>query len=216
MNPNAQNRPTPLSSAYLGLLLLGLFLPLAIVARSGLVLPAEVTLAQGIQTQLVPALLPLFQAMHLLGQLWAVALYGAATVALLWASQHQREALLTLTGLLSAQSNTLVKALIARPRPDSSLLQIHAAVGNEYGFPSGDVQLFTVFFGLLFFFAPTLFPRQWAQRTLRGICTLLLLAIGAERVTLGVHWPTDVLGGYLLGGFIVWALLAWYQRARPA
>ena len=191
-------------------LCLGLFLPLAVVAHSGFVSEQEIALAQGIQQALLPTFLPLFLALNPLGKLWAVTLYGMATVAILWKTNHPRESLILFLGLISVQSNFLLKAIIGRPRPDESLLPSYASVSTAHGFPSGDVQLFTVFWGLLFYFAPVVFAQKWAVKGFRVWALLMIVTVGPERVALGVHWPTDVLGGYLIGGATLCALLWLY------
>jgi undecaprenyl-diphosphatase len=45
---------------------------------------------------------------------------------------------------------------------------------------------------------------------------VLILLIGISRVYLGVHWPSDVVGGYLVGGLILAVLVLLHRRARDA
>lgn len=173
-------------------------------------------MAQGIQGLVPEVLLPLAALLHFLGQRGAAALYGAAAILGLWLFRRRRESLLVLVGLLAATSNGLVKELIGRPRPDPEVLRVYVTTaGGGYGFPSGDVQLFTIFFGLLFFLAPTLVPRTPIRLLLRINCGLLIALVGPARVALGLHWPSDVLGGYLLGAFILWGLLVVHRRFSP-
>ena len=54
--------------------------------------------------------------------------------------------------------------------------------------------------------------RRGAKRMVFGLAGLLVLSIGVSRVYLGVHWPTDVIAGLLLGWG--WALLV-FHWARP-
>jgi undecaprenyl-diphosphatase len=47
-----------------------------------------------------------------------------------------------------------------------------------------------------------------------GLAALILL-IGTSRVYLGVHWPSDVVGGYIIGGALLTGLI-WFYRTRKA
>ena len=66
-------------------------------------------------------------------------------------------------------------------------------------------------FLLLFYLAGELIGPRWLKWPLRTVLVSAILAVGASRVYLGVHWPSDVLGGYLLGALWVWAVL-WARK----
>jgi len=91
-----------------------------------------------------------------------------------------------------------------RPRPD---LVAHIVDTTSMSFPSGHAMLSAVTYLTL----GALIARTQERRRLRsyvlGGAILLTLIIGASRVYLGVHWPTDVLAGWCLGA--AWALACW-------
>jgi membrane protein DedA with SNARE-associated domain/membrane-associated phospholipid phosphatase len=95
--------------------------------------------------------------------------------------------------------NLLIKHLVARPRPVFAQPLIPE---SGYGFPSGHAVLSLIAYGLLAYFA-FLGLRTWRARS-AIICaaTVLVLIIGFSRLYLGVHYFSDVAGGYAAGG--VW------------
>lgn len=99
------------------------------------------------------------------------------------------------TPLLGGLISTAVKVMVDRPRPELDQ-PITEAFGKS--FPSGHAMTSTVAYGtLLLAFMPMLPPR-WRPRAIAGY-VLLVLAISASRLGLGVHYLSDVLGGILLG-----------------
>jgi undecaprenyl-diphosphatase len=100
--------------------------------------------------------------------------------------------------------STGLKIGFARPRPD---LVDHLVNVSSASFPSGHAMLSAATYLTL----GALLARTDTRRTVRGflfsIAVLLTLIIGASRVYLGVHYPTDVLAGWCLGS--AWALLCW-------
>jgi undecaprenyl-diphosphatase len=102
---------------------------------------------------------------------------------------------------------------IGRPRPPAA---DWAAPAGGYALPSGHTTTATLAAGLLCL---------GLARTLRGgwrgvavaVAVCWAVAVGATRVYLGVHWPTDVLGGWLFGALlIVLATAALARGAGPA
>jgi undecaprenyl-diphosphatase len=91
-----------------------------------------------------------------------------------------------------------------RPRPD---LVAHGAHVMTASFPSGHSMLSAVTYltlgGLL---AHGLAPRRLKVYVM-SLALLLTLLVGATRIYLGVHWPTDVLAGWAAGAS--WALICW-------
>ena len=104
-----------------------------------------------------------------------------------------------------------VKALVERPRPPAAE---HLQATTSSSFPSGHTTQASAFWlGLALALAP-LVPRRAGWLMLGG-ALLVALAVGWSRVYLGVHYPSDVVAGLLLGGG--WALfVAWVVRGASA
>ena len=125
--------------------------------------------------------------------------------------------LLAACGVAPAALNLALKELAARPRPDADLALV---LETGYAFPSAHTVFVTAFYGALIYLLSywEVFPGFPALRwALQGILALFILTVGASRVYLGVHWPSDVVGGFLFGGLCLAALIAgrrWIQRIR--
>ena len=107
-----------------------------------------------------------------------------------------------------------IKALVDRDRPDLDRL----VNGTGPSFPSGHVMAAAALYGLVPLVV-TLYTRNrriWWATTITS--ALLIVAIGASRTYLGVHWLSDVVAGFIVGAFFLrgaeW-LLARQHRRRP-
>lgn len=152
-----------------------------------------------------PALLVVARVFTFLGE--PTLLVGASVVLALWLWHRGRGraglALLavTLTGRVLGE---VQKYWIARARPD---LEPHLVIVKTQSFPSGHATSSMVFYLTL---ALLLAGRSRWRREAIGAAIMLSLLIGTSRVMLGVHWPSDVIGGWSFG--LLWVLLT----LRPA
>jgi len=90
--------------------------------------------------------------------------------------------------------NSLLKLAFSRPRP---VTLAHLAQAGGFSFPSGHAMASASIYGAIAVVAVLRFPeRRW---WVIGACALVVLAIGASRVYLGVHYPSDVIAGWALG-----------------
>jgi undecaprenyl-diphosphatase len=102
-----------------------------------------------------------------------------------------------------------LKFLFDRPRP--SLIAPEALPGDP-SFPSGHAAVSAVVYLTLGLLLAQAVPKRRLKAYVVALAVALTLAVGASRVYLGVHWPTDVLAGWALGG--AWALLCWRVERR--
>mgnify|MGYP001769459674 CR=1 FL=1 len=125
-----------------------------------------------------------------------------AAAGFLWLLPRRATAFYLLAATVSgvALSNT-AKALFDRPRPD---LVPHGTAVYTASFPSGHALMAAVTWLTLAVLLATTFRRRRLKVYVVGLAVLVTIAVGASRVYLGVHWPTDVLAGWAAGG--AWAL----------
>jgi undecaprenyl-diphosphatase len=110
---------------------------------------------------------------------------------------RRRQALVFVaTVLLANAASELLKAMFQRPRPD---LVPHETYVYSMSSPSGHSLLSAATFLTLAGIVAGLQPKRRFKAFVFTVAILLVAAIGVSRVYLGVHWPTDVLGGWTLG-----------------
>ena len=146
-----------------------------------------------------PALVTLARTFTALGEPTVLVGGGFILAAWLWHGGRGRLALrLLLVILLGRGLSEVQKYWIARARPD---LDPHLVVVKTSSFPSGHATSSMIFYLTL---ALALAPAGW-KRVAAAAAILISLLIGTSRVMLGVHWPSDVIGGWSFG--MLWVLL---------
>lgn len=138
-----------------------------------------------------------------LGQLpiEAVVVLGAVAWLLRRRPPRRRSAIfLIATSLLGGAVNTLVKVAVDRPRP---VVDHPVATAFGMSFPSGHAMSSTIVYGglLVVFYRDV--PRR-GRPVVVAATVVLIAAVGASRLLLGVHFVSDVIGGFLLG--LAWLL----------
>ncbi|HET9983420.1 MAG TPA: phosphatase PAP2 family protein [Longimicrobiales bacterium] len=123
---------------------------------------------------------------------------------LLWLGRHRVSVLLLLVALVSGSAlGITLKHIFYRPRP--TLIPWLSAVATP-SFPSGHAMDSAVTYGTIAYLVGRLATGR-LRRAVWGLAALLVVLIGLSRIYLGVHYPSDVIAGWLAG--IAWvALLA--------
>lgn len=162
------------------------------------------TVAEFLHERAVPGLTDVMKVVTYLGAgsvLIPLAIVLAAV--LLW-RRRTGEALLIVTATAGASAlNFLVKNLMARPRPD--IIEPFIDV-KGFSFPSGHATVSTAFYLTLGLLAAG-WVRKWESRVYVLLAALAaILLVGFSRLYLGVHYLSDVLAGFTLGG--LWVTIA--------
>ncbi|MFD8674463.1 phosphatase PAP2 family protein [Streptomyces seoulensis] len=128
---------------------------------------------------------------------------------LLWRGARRLAAWAAVTAVAGGLIGLGVKTLVERARP---VLQDPVAHAPGYSFPSGHAMTATTSFAVFLLVLLPMVPRR-ARIACWAVAVVSVLGVGFTRVALGVHWFSDVLGGWLLGLAVVvlttWAFEAW-------
>jgi undecaprenyl-diphosphatase len=221
-------QPGPTARRWLGptaLVVFALFLIDTYLVVQNEVLPFDLPIALFIQQlNWGPVAYPL-ELINASAGIWQVVLGAVAIIALF--IFERRAGWLMLIGSVSSLLDNLIKLLISRQRPPADLVHILNPT-TGFSFPSGHAVFFTwLSFMVAFALAPRVKP---SYRPILWVAAgLVILLTCIARVWAGVHWPSDVLGGVLLGigwsAFVLWLPERWLPspsfkwfrgRARPA
>lgn len=101
---------------------------------------------------------------------------------------------LGITTIATVLSNQGLKYLIKRIRPD----HLRLIKQGGYSYPSGHSMISIAVYGFLIYYVYKHIENKYLKIFLILILTLLIISIGLSRIYLGVHYPSDVIGGYLL------------------
>lgn len=127
--------------------------------------------------------------------------------------KHRKELLLfTIVVAGMPLINHLLKNIFERDRPD-----IHRIVQEHgFSFPSGHSSASFAMYGVLAYLLWRHVKTGWGRGIMLALGLLFPLCIGLSRIYLGVHYPSDVIGGYLVSGAFLGAAIEVYGRiVRP-
>ncbi len=161
----------------------------------------DVAILKWIQRHQTPGLTRLLQEATYLGTGVVVLMIVGVTALFLWHTEHKHSARLLLFATAgSIVLNNALKLVFQRDRPSVFEWQAHAMSSS---FPSGHAMSATVVYGTVAYLAMRLQKHHWS-RVLTGLAAIfIILLVCFTRLYLGVHYPTDVLGGIIVG--LAWA-----------
>jgi undecaprenyl-diphosphatase len=190
------SRATKLQHAGAMVLLASIWLAMLLLGRGAL----DRTIYESLYAGGHPALVTTARIFTALGEPTVLVAGGFLVAGWLWWDRRGRFALtLLLVILIGRGLSEVQKYWIARARPS---LEPHLVVVKTWSFPSGHAASSMIFYLTL---ALALTPQGRWRRIAAACAILLSLLIGTSRVMLGVHWPSDVIGGWSFG--MLWVLL---------
>ncbi|MCH1626458.1 phosphatase PAP2 family protein [Ferdinandcohnia quinoae] len=127
--------------------------------------------------------------------------------------KHRAELILFIAVLVgSSLLNLILKEVFQRARPElHRLIEI-----TGYSFPSGHAMGAFTFYGVLTFLLWRHIPVIWGRVLLILFSGMMIVGIGVSRIYLGVHYPTDIIGGYVASAFwltfAIWSFQRYMER----
>ena len=183
-----------------------IFIAIANQIRGNEPLPGDVAVLQDIHTFSTTTLNKVFEVITALGSPPVVLIVAALAAATMWYLGQRRNATFLLFAAGGAAAiNFVAKLLFTRERPD---LWQHIVVEDGYSFPSGHAMVsMSLALAVIILAWPTRY--RWVAVTAGVIYAAL---IGLSRLYLGVHFPSDIIGGWCIS--ILWILTLYHTLAR--
>ena len=125
--------------------------------------------------------------------------------AFLYFKNYRKEAFFTFFVVLGNIFNPIIKNIVNRARPTGDIVNILETKTNS-SFPSGHAMGAIILYGFLIYLVWKL-PFQH-KKFITTILVSFIILVGISRIYLGVHWPTDVLGAYIIG--FLWLIFGIY------
>ena len=133
-----------------------------------------------------------------LGSPGAMGLLGIGGAALLWRREHRTMLMGWIAAFVGgAAINQLLKTAVHRTRPEYGAAYLH---GTSFSFPSGHAMASIIGYGMVGYMLQYFWRGSvLAHRAVDTLLALAILAVGLSRILLGVHYPSDVVGGWAAG-----------------
>lgn len=159
----------------------------------------DTTLSQAVYSLRTPAMTQTMILISFLGADFIVLGAGIVTILLAW-RKHKYEAVLFLAVLaIGLLLNIILKVIFQRPRPDFDPI---LDLSSSYSFPSGHAMNSFIFYSVLAYFVYHFTRNLFLSISAIISAVVIILLVGFSRVYLGVHYPSDVLAGFIAGFFI--------------
>lgn len=146
-----------------------------------------------------------------MGVAGAAGILGIIVIALLWFKGWRAEAAFVGVVGIADLLNPFLREVIARPRPTENLIVIYTEP-TDFSFPSGTAMHVVMFCGFLIYLCARLMKPGWVRTSIQVVLGLWIPIMGLWLIYRGVHWPSDVLGGYVYGAFFLWMIVWGFKK----
>lgn len=124
---------------------------------------------------------------------------------------YRAEAFYSLFITLGNILNPIIKNFIGRARPANDLVRVLEEKTTN-SFPSGHAMGAMIFYGFLIYLTWVLKLKY--RKSITIVLIVFILLVGISRIYLGAHWPTDVIGGYILGSIWLVLIIFIYNKTK--
>ncbi len=186
----------------IALFLLLVKLTIGVTTLNSILLTTDLRFENFLLAHRSPLFLHIFNVITLLGNtVVVIGIMLVVGISLFFSRFHNAYVVgLAVTLIGAGGTDFVMKTLIGRARPGDP---IRSLIENDSSFPSGHATFSIALYGFLTYFLCKHYPKYSALFVTLG--TILILLIGFSRLYLGVHWSSDVIAGFSLGG--LWLLI---------
>lgn len=142
-----------------------------------------------------------------------VSVVGYCVVLLILPSRKEYGVPLTISALAGVAVYKPLKHIALRARPDKAL---HLVEQGGYSFPSGHSVTSVLFYGLAIYLLQKHCKNEKLRKIMTMVCGFLIVFTGPSRIYVGVHWPTDVLTGWCVGGCVLILAILILEKSERA
>ncbi len=186
---------------------------LTFFARQYEFFPFDLYITLQIQQIKIPAFESLMMFLSWLGNFYqAVTALVIACLGLWYFKKKRLVSGLGISTLGAVAISEILKLIVSRPRPDSSLIHQVERFSKDDSFPSGHVLYFIGFYGFLLFLSFTLIKSKFWRNLVSGVLFSMIVLIGVSRIYIGSHWFSDTLGSYLIGSVWLYITVSLFRK----
>lgn len=142
-----------------------------------------------------------------------VSVVAYCVVLLILPSRKQYGVPLTISALAGVAVYKPLKHIALRARPDKAL---HLVEQGGYSFPSGHSVTSVLFYGLAIYLLQKHCKNEKLRKIMTAVCGFLIVFTGPSRIYVGVHWPTDVMTGWCVGGCVLILAILILEKSERA
>ncbi len=140
-----------------------------------------------------------------------ITLIAVSVLLLIILKEKKYSKFIALNLVLSFVINRILKYIVRRQRPG----RIQFVTEKGFSFPSGHTMISFAFYGFIIYLLYKNMKNKKIRNTVIALLSILVFLIGISRIYLGVHYVTDVLGGFIFGAIYLFLFIKYVYNAKP-